>query len=286
GLLAGADQYKKAKGNFRNTLLTAMSNPINGTEERSQNGDDTEIIFKDHVLCISGSIQPSRIQSLFDPRSDDSGLGSRFLCAYPKLPDDFHKWSHTQVNVYEELQGVLKYLQDIGEPEEDPITCTLDRKTQRQFIRKVEAFKLLQKNNTEVNPGLAAFIGKCPGHLARLVLLSHWICCYFEEEQPGIVTQVAYDRGEHLINYYIGQFKLLQVQVAGPEALSKIQMYLYERLKKTKGKKSLSVRQGYTGIRANPNVKNLSMDEVRDVYTYFEKRGLAELKGDELWLPS
>ena len=88
GLLAGADQYKSGKGNFKNILLTAMTSPLSGTEERS-NTENGEIIFRNHTLCISGSIQLSRIKHLFDPEYDESGLGSRFLCAYPDLPDDF-----------------------------------------------------------------------------------------------------------------------------------------------------------------------------------------------------
>lgn len=144
GLLAGADQYKNGKGNFKNTLLTAMTSPLTGTEERANN-DNGEIIFNNHTLCISGSIQLSRIKHLFDPQYDESGLGSRFLCAYPDLPENFATWSETQVNIFGELNGLIRYLQEQGDPESDPIRCTMNKATQKRFIRRYESFRKIQQ---------------------------------------------------------------------------------------------------------------------------------------------
>ena len=272
GLLAGADQYKNGKGNFKNTLLTAMTSPMTGTEERS-NSDNGEIIFKDHTLCISGSIQLSRIKHLFDPQHDESGLGSRFLCAYPDLPDDFATWSETQVNIFGELDGLIRYLQEQGDPEADPIRCIMNRVTQKRFIKRYEAFRRIQKNNRDNNPGLAAFIGKCSGHLGRLILLQHWIACYYEEEQLGEITLVAFNRAVHLLNYYIGQFRLLQVQIGGPTDLSKTQLYIFNRLKKLGDGDSLSVRQIYMGLKNSKKHDDMSTKQVKDLFEFFDKNG-------------
>ncbi|EKU97934.1 hypothetical protein Lepto7375DRAFT_7192 [Leptolyngbya sp. PCC 7375] len=280
GLLAGADQYKNGKGNFKNTLLTAMTSPMTGTEERS-NSDNGEIIFNDHTLSITGSIQLSRIKHLFDPQYDESGLGSRFLCAYPDLPDDFEIWSETQVNIFGELDGLIQYLQDQGDHESEPIRCTMNRRTQKRFINRYEAFRRIQKTNRDDNPGLAAFIGKCPGHLGRLTLLQHWIACYYGEERPGEITIIAFNRACHLLDYYIGQFRLLQIQLSGPDDLSKAQLYIYNRLKKLESGKALTVSQVYMGLRNSKNIAGQSKPKVREMFAFFSDKGYGNYDPDK-----
>ncbi|MFG6097356.1 DUF3987 domain-containing protein [Leptothoe sp. ISB3NOV94-8A] len=262
GLLAGADQYKNGKGNFKNILLTAMTSPLKGTEERSST-DNGEIVFKDHTLCIAGSIQLSRIKHLFDPQYDESGLGSRFLCAYPDLPENFAIWSETLVNIFNELDGLTRYLQEQGDPESEPIRCKMNRAAQKRFIKRYEAFRRIQKDNRENNPGLAAFIGKCPGHLARLILVSHWIACYYKEEDPGEVTLVSFNRGVYLLDYYISQFRLLQIHVSGgDENYSKLHLYILKQLKNGSTEcTDEKIRKAYNQAKKWPG--KFSIDEVR-----------------------
>lgn len=96
GLISGADQYKNGKGNFLNTLLSALSKPLKGVKGVRGVKDNELAPFRNQTLSICGGIQPDRIKQLFDPNSDSSGLASRFLCAYSKLPDDFDQISMAQ----------------------------------------------------------------------------------------------------------------------------------------------------------------------------------------------
>lgn len=279
GLLSGADQYKSGKGNFKNTLLTAMTSPLTGTEERS-NIENGEITFLRQTLCICGSIQLNRVKHLFDPEYDESGLGSRFLCAYPNLPESFAKWSDTQVNIYSELEGLIEYLQDVGDSEDEPIQCVMDRKTHKRFTRRVETFRKIQIEVRESNLGLGAFIGKCPGHLGRLILLSHWIACYYEEEIPGEITQLSFNRACHLIDYYIGQFKLLQIEISGPTDLSKSQLYVLKRIKKVGSNGKLTVSQIYQGFRNSKKLENKTTTDIKNLFQVFETKGYGDFNPD------
>ena len=230
GLISGADQYKNGKGDFKNKLLSAMSNPLKGVDARSSKENEL-IPFRKQSLSISGSIQPDRIKQLFDPNSDISGLASRFLCAYPRLPDDFDQWSETKVELFNELNGLVEYLQSVGSTDTE-IRCVMDRSTYKKFVARILACRRIQKDNEENNPSLSGFIGKCPGHLGTLTLIQHWVACYYEEEQPGEITSVSFNRACYLLDYYIGQFRLLQIRVSGPTDLSKAQLYIFNRLKK------------------------------------------------------
>ena len=87
--LLSADQYKTGKGSFKEFLLSAMTSTLGSGEGDVRKSKETMAIFEDQLLCIAGGIQPKRLKTLFDPESDDAGLGSRFLCAYPKLPPDY-----------------------------------------------------------------------------------------------------------------------------------------------------------------------------------------------------
>lgn len=275
GLLAGADQYKNGKGNFKNILLTAMTSPMTGTEERSNN-DNGEIVFNDHTLSITGSIQLSRVKHLFDPQYDESGLGSRFLCAYPDLPEDFAIWSETKVNIFNELDGLIRYLQDQGDPEFDPIRCTMNRAARRRFIKRYEAFRRTQQENRENNPGLAAFIGKCPGHLARLILVSHWIACYYKEETPGEITLVAYNRGAYLMDYYISQFRLLQIHVSGGnENYGKLHLYILEQFKRKSEVTDQAIRRAFN--KAKKYKGTVTAPEVRQAFKDLATNGVGIL---------
>ncbi|MEM1256749.1 MAG: DUF3987 domain-containing protein [Cyanobacteria bacterium P01_H01_bin.21] len=278
GLLAGADQYKNGKGNFKNTLLTTMTSPMTGTEERS-NSDNGEIVFNDHTLSISGSIQLSRIKHLFDPQYDESGLGSRFLCAYPDLPEDFAIWSETKVNIFNELDGLIRYLQDQGDPDSEPVRCTMNRAARRRFIKRYEAFRRTQQENRENNPGLAAFIGKCPGHLGRLILVSHWIACYYKEEDPGEITLVSFNRGAYLLDYYISQFRLLQIHVSGgDENYGKLHLYILEQLKRKPEVTDQLIRKRFN--RGKKQGSKTSEYEVRQAFKVLADNGVGTLSTD------
>ena len=267
GLLVGADQYKQ-KSNFKNTLLTALMSPLKGTEERS-NSESGELMFNNQTLSISGSIQLSRVIHLFDPKSDESGFGSRFLCSHPDLPSNFSVWSETQVNIFDELNGLIRYLRDIKA--DDEIVCTMDEFTYRKYVKQWEYFRRIQEKNKDNNPGLSSFIGKCPGHLSRLILVSHCIGCFYGEETLGDVTLISFRRGLHLMNYFISQFRLLQIKVAGPDDLSKAQYYLLKRLRKAG---VLTIKQVYIGLRSSKELKdqkNISMKQVRSLVDNLEK---------------
>ena len=100
-------------------------------------------------------------------------------------------------------------------------------------INLYESFRRIQIESERSNPGLYAFIGKCAGHLGRLTLLCHWIACYYKQEKPGKVTLRSFNRGLYLLNYYIGQFRILQIQVSGgDENYGKLHLYILEQLKR------------------------------------------------------
>ena len=181
----------------------------------------------------------------------------------------FEKWSTTEVDIFDEIDGLLEYLQSQGDSDSDPIRCLMSTKTQKRFIKRVENFRKIQKENRENNPGLAAFIGKCPGHLGRLMLACHWVACYYEEEIPGRITIVAFKRACHLLDYYIGQFRLLQIQLSGPTDLNKAQLYILNRLKK-EGK--LSINQVYMGFRNSKQLANQSTKQVKAMFEAFDEK--------------
>ena len=76
-----------------------------------------------------------------------------------------------------------------------------------------------------------------------------------------------------MLDYYIGQFRLLQIQMTGPNDLSKTQLYLFKRLKKLQPNEKLTIKQIYDGIRANKKLANQSTKQVKALFDLFDSRG-------------
>ncbi|MEM1242168.1 MAG: DUF3987 domain-containing protein [Cyanobacteria bacterium P01_H01_bin.26] len=279
--LLSADQYKTgAKGSFKEFLLSAMTSPLGSGEGDVRKSKETMAIFEEQLLCIAGGIQPKRLKTLFDPESDDAGLGSRFLCAYPKLPPDYAQWSDVQVDIFDTLSGLFDYLMEIGNPEDEPITCVLSKRAEQMFMKHYEAFRQIQVDSEHSNPGLYAFIGKCAGHLGRLTLLCHWIACYYKQEKPAKITLRSFNRGLYLLNYYIGQFRILQIQVSGgDENYGKLHLYILEQLKRKSEVTDQSIRKGFN--RGKKQGSRTSEHEVRQAFKDLATNSVGVLVNDE-----
>lgn len=267
-LISSSNQYKSGKGgDFLDTLLSAMSQPLKGTSVRSSK-ENQLFPFQRQTICIAGSTQPNRLKLLFDPNDDASGLASRFLCAFPELPDDFDQFDlTTKVSLQPELEKLVSYLQSIGNPDKE-IRCVMDRSTHQKYLKRLRGFRRTQMDTHEKNISLSGFIGKCPKHLASLILVSHCIASFYEEESLGDISTISFNRASYLMDRYIGQFRRIQVLVSGPENLSKIQLYIYERLKKSI--KPLSVDQVYKAIRMKKDsgFRGQSKDQIRTMFEY------------------
>lgn len=170
----------------------------------------------------------------------------------------------------QELTGLIEYVQNVGDSESES-RCVMDRKTHRKFFQRIKSCRKIQKDAEESNPSLSGFMGKCPGHLGALTLIQHWVACYYGEEHPGKITSISFNRACHLLDYYIGQFRLLQIQIAGPDDLSKAQLYVFNRLKKAS--KPITLTQIYMGFRNNKNLANQSTKQVKSMFDFFHQKG-------------
>ena len=222
GIIRGVDAYKKS-GDAENIILSSWNGPI--SEAIGRAAKKNTIFLEEQTLCISGGTQPSRVIELLDPDNDSSGMASRWLPAMPKLHDEFDTWSDLEVNCYEALEQIYRNLNTLNAHAEDTLIVKLSKGAKHIFIKHWEDCQRKYKVLREENPGLAYFLGKCKGHIGRLAVTLHAIDLACGIGQIDTVSDDCMRRASKLLNYYIGQFRLIQIHCGGGHDLDRRQLW-------------------------------------------------------------
>ena len=206
-LLRDADKYYKGSSS-ENILLDRSDSPFDEPMERRSSGNT--LYYDQQIICISGGTQPERVTDLLDPQNDPSGMASRWLVVMPKIPDNFAIWSETNVDSYGCLSALYNGLRNLNTGN-DVLRCSIDAGAKRLFVKQWEWYRQQQIELDHENAGLSKYFGKCPGHLGRLALVLHAIEVVYGQATLGIITEATMKRAVNLLDYYIGQFRLMQI---------------------------------------------------------------------------
>ena len=218
-LVKDADRYQKSSSS-ENTFLDRSDSPFDEPMERRSSGNT--IFFDQQTLCISGGTQPERVTDLLDPQNDPSGMASRWLMVMPSVPDNFAVWSDIEVDCYACLNELYNNLRNLNAGSE-VLRCLMDDGAKQLFIKQWERYRRQQCSLEYENPGLSKYFGKCAGHLGRLALVLHAIEVVYGQATLGTVAKATMERAIKLLDYYIGQFRLIQIH-CGEEGDSKQQL--------------------------------------------------------------
>ena len=226
GLFRGMDQFKQAKGNGIQQLLSAWSGPLTGSVDRVD--ESKSYRFNNQTLNICGSIQPEVARNSINVSNDPDGLASRMLFGVSKLPDNFAEWSDVQVDMFNGIRGLLEGLEQMSG------TLEYSDSAYKLASKQWTTLKKGYEDYLDSNPAYAYYLGKQNSYLHRFALLLHCIEHYYEPKANfNLVCLGTLQRAIMLSNYYCGQFRLLQATAAKPDQpqLDALLYQIWERIK-------------------------------------------------------
>ncbi|NES20804.1 MAG: DUF3987 domain-containing protein [Symploca sp. SIO3E6] len=208
GIFDGLNQYKSGgRGNAKQFLLQSWSGPIFGSVDKVNS--DESYSFRGQTLCLSGGLQPSVAERIFSGgKTDGDGMQSRFLPACPEIPENFGQWS----DVKADLSGLLSALYNSIEERIPGGLVSLDKDAAEVWHRQYEIYKTGWRHYLEANPSYAYFLGKMCSNMPRIALILHCLEEIFEpKDNFNQMSLATMKRAIWLANYYLGQFRKLQV---------------------------------------------------------------------------
>jgi hypothetical protein len=223
------------------------------------------------AISVTGGIQPGVLKELMGEHNDDAGDFARWLWCMPETPLPLIDLSSDD----DQDTGLFDYLKDLYQklgriPEKD---YYLSSGAKKYF----EAFQhaLVRQTRAEAHSGLKAAYAKFEAYTARLALWQHII---FEvadgaDEPSDLVTEGAVLRAIEMVQYYIGQLRLIYALNAPQDELVgdllKIQN-LAERLGRPIGSRE---------VKANINsFKQVSPEEIQKLFLKLAEEGHGEIE--------
>lgn len=281
GFFKGLNQYSKGKGNALQALLSLW----NGRNFKSFNRRSLEKSYAatGQTFNLYGGIQPDVIKTVMDAETDPDGLVSRFLVCLARKPKNHNKWCYKTASIHDRLAWLYNKLYKM------PVfDCDYTPDAQELFIERYEAIMNAIDAEEGINRGLAAYLGKQSNTLARLSLVVHLIeCCYNPDKEMGKINRNTLARAIYLNDFFIGQFKLLQLTNSDrpDRALDKMLMLALKALRK---KGSLQVRKfskTYNKAQYLYEGQRITAQTTRKIFKELEILGYGKLTGDTISIP-
>lgn len=276
-LFSGLDQYHNGKGNGRQKILEAWSNPLDFIVDRQGEGKSYQL--DDQTLNIIGGVQPDVGAKIFHGGCDHDGMIARFLITVTSFLKGQADFIETVIDVSGELDHLYEQVSKFPE-----IDCSFEHQAYKKWGSQYTKLYQGYMDYINTNPGYAYYLAKQRAYVPRIALALHIVeCAYNQDKDKGLVTLETLNKAISLSMFYCGQFRLLQSRGSeGNQRIDGIALKIWE-LCKERGK--ISTREISQKFRRKKYLgKPIKSKEALDIITLLSKQGYGKLKGKTLYI--